>query len=65
MGIIKDALQEVIDEYDLYEYKRGEDQIGYSYSFKYIGEKSTDCENVIIFNADAYKDDSQNQLQLF
>jgi GNAT superfamily N-acetyltransferase len=36
-----------------------------SYSFKYIGEKSTDCENVIIFNADAYKDDSQNQLQLF
>ena len=36
-----------------------------SYSFKYIGEKSTDCENVIIFNADAYKDVSQNQLQLF
>ena len=33
--------------------------------YKYIGEKSTDCENVIIFNADAYKDVSQNQLQLF
>jgi ABC-type lipoprotein export system ATPase subunit/GNAT superfamily N-acetyltransferase len=36
-----------------------------SYSFKYIGEKSTDCENVIIFNADAWKDVSQLQQDLF
>jgi len=36
-----------------------------SYSFKYIGKKSTDSEDVIIFNADAWKDVSQNQLSLF
>jgi len=36
-----------------------------SYSFKYIGEKSTDSENVIIFNADAWKDVSQLQQSLF
>jgi len=36
-----------------------------SYSFKYIGEKSTDSENVIIFNADAWKEVSQHQGQLF
>ena len=34
-------------------------------SFKYIGEKSNDCVNVVIFNADAWKDVSQNQIQLF
>ena len=36
-----------------------------SYSFKYIGEKSTDCEKVIIFNADAWKEVSQSQISLF
>lgn len=36
-----------------------------SYSFKYIGEKSTDSENVIIFNADAWKEVSQHQFSLF
>lgn len=36
-----------------------------SYSFKYIGEKSNDSENIIIFNANAYKDVSQNQILLF
>lgn len=36
-----------------------------SYSFKYIGEKSTDNENIIIFNADAWKEVSQNQISLF
>ena len=36
-----------------------------SYSFKYIGEKSTDSENVIIFNADAWKEVSQLQQSLF
>lgn len=34
-------------------------------SFKYIGKKSTDCENIIIFNADAFKTVSQNQISLF
>jgi ABC-type lipoprotein export system ATPase subunit/GNAT superfamily N-acetyltransferase len=36
-----------------------------SYSFKYIGQKSTDSENIIIFDADAYKHVSQNQIELF
>lgn len=36
-----------------------------SYSFKYIGEKSTDSENIIIFNADAFREVSQNQISLF
>lgn len=36
-----------------------------SYSFKYIGEKSNDSENVIIFNADAWKEVSQHQQSLF
>jgi ABC-type lipoprotein export system ATPase subunit/GNAT superfamily N-acetyltransferase len=36
-----------------------------SYSFKYVGHKSTDSENVIIFNADAYKEVSQHQGSLF
>jgi len=36
-----------------------------SYSFKYIGKKSTDCENIIIFNADAWKQVAQNQISLF
>lgn len=36
-----------------------------SYSYKYIGNKSVDCCNLIIFNSDAWKDISQNQLSLF
>lgn len=36
-----------------------------SYSFKYIGKKSTDSENIIIFNAEAWKDVSQNQISMF
>ena len=36
-----------------------------SYSFKYIGKKSIDSENIIIFNADAYKQVSQNQISMF
>lgn len=36
-----------------------------SYSFKYIGNKSIDCENLIIFNADAWKEVAQNQISLF
>ena len=36
-----------------------------SYSFKYIGKKSEDSENIIIFNADAYKNVSQLQQSLF
>lgn len=36
-----------------------------SYSFKYIGVKSTDSTDVIMFNADAFKDVAQNQISLF
>ncbi len=36
-----------------------------SYSFKYVGEKSKDSENIIIFNAEAWKDVSQNQISMF
>lgn len=36
-----------------------------SYSFKYIGKKSNDSENLIIFNADAWKNVSQYQQSLF
>lgn len=36
-----------------------------SYSFKYIGKKSEDSENIIIFNAEAYKNVSQLQQSLF
>lgn len=36
-----------------------------SYSYKYVGKKSTDSENIIIFNAEAWKDVSQNQISMF
>jgi ABC-type lipoprotein export system ATPase subunit/GNAT superfamily N-acetyltransferase len=36
-----------------------------SYSFKFIGQKSTDSENIIIFDADAYRHVAQNQIELF
>lgn len=36
-----------------------------SYSYKYIGNKSMDCSDLIVFNSDAWKDISQNQLSLF
>ena len=36
-----------------------------SYSFKYIGKQSNDSENLIIFNADAWKNVSQYQQSLF
>ena len=36
-----------------------------SYSFKYTGFKSLDSSNVIMFNANAYKDVAQNQISLF
>lgn len=36
-----------------------------SYSYKYIGIKSEDSEDIINFNADAWKDVSQNQISLF
>eukprot|EP00919_Chromeraceae_sp_WS-2016_P030291 GHVR01071920.1.p1 GENE.GHVR01071920.1~~GHVR01071920.1.p1 ORF type:complete len:233 (+),score=15.82 GHVR01071920.1:100-699(+) len=36
-----------------------------SYSFKYTGLKSSDNSNVIIFNANAYKEVAQNQISLF
>lgn len=36
-----------------------------SYSFKYIGEKSNDDVSLITFNADAWKEVSQNQISLF
>lgn len=36
-----------------------------SYSFKYTGLKSSDSSDVIKFNADAYKQVSQNQISLF
>jgi hypothetical protein len=36
-----------------------------SYSFKYTGVKSSDNSDVIIFNADAYKEVAQNQITLF
>ncbi|HEY5588393.1 MAG TPA: GNAT family N-acetyltransferase [Candidatus Paceibacterota bacterium] len=36
-----------------------------SYSFKYIGKKSVDSENILIFNSDAYIDVAQNQISLF
>lgn len=34
-------------------------------SFKYIGNKSKDSENMIIFNADAWKEVAQNQISMF
>lgn len=36
-----------------------------SYSFKYTGVKSSDSSDVIIFNADAYKDVAENQISMF
>ena len=36
-----------------------------SYSFKYTGAISSDSSDVIIFNADAYKEVGQNQITLF
>ena len=36
-----------------------------SYSYKYEGIKNTDNTDIITFNADAWKDISQNQLSLF
>lgn len=36
-----------------------------SYSYKYIGLESSDSTDVIKFNADAYKEVSQNQISLF
>ena len=36
-----------------------------SYSFKYTGVKSAEDSNVITFNADAFKEVSQNQISLF
>ena len=34
-------------------------------SYKYIGEISTELENILIFNAEAWKDVSQNQISMF
>lgn len=34
-------------------------------SYKYIGIKSTDSENIVIFNADVWKEVSQNQISMF
>lgn len=34
-------------------------------SYKYIGESSIELENILIFNADAYKQVSQNQISMF
>jgi ABC-type ATPase involved in cell division/GNAT superfamily N-acetyltransferase len=36
-----------------------------SYSFKYIGEKTNDSTDIIMFNADAWKEVAQNQISLF
>jgi len=36
-----------------------------SYSYKYIGKKSSDDNSLIKFNADAWKDVAQNQISLF
>jgi len=36
-----------------------------SYSYKYTGTKSNDSTDIIMFNADAWKDVSQDQLTLF
>jgi GNAT superfamily N-acetyltransferase len=36
-----------------------------AYSFKYIGEKTTDSTDIIKFNADAWNDVSQNQISMF
>lgn len=36
-----------------------------SYSYKYKGVKSIDNSDIIMFNADAYKEVSQNQISLF
>ena len=36
-----------------------------SYSFKYTGVISSDSSDVIIFNADAYKEVAQNQISMF
>jgi ABC-type lipoprotein export system ATPase subunit/GNAT superfamily N-acetyltransferase len=36
-----------------------------SYSFKYTGVTSSDSSDVIIFNADAYKEVAQNQISMF
>lgn len=35
------------------------------YAAEYIGEKSTDSTDVIVFNADAWRDVAQNQISLF
>jgi len=34
-------------------------------SFKYIGKPSNDCENIVLFNANAYKQVGQNQISIF
>ena len=36
-----------------------------SYSYKYIGLKSNDETDIIMFNADAWKEVAQNQISLF
>jgi ABC-type lipoprotein export system ATPase subunit/GNAT superfamily N-acetyltransferase len=36
-----------------------------SYSYKYIGHKSNDVSDFIVFNADAYKYVAQNQISMF
>ena len=36
-----------------------------SYSFKYIGKQSEDSDDILTFNADAYKSVGQNQISLF
>ena len=36
-----------------------------AYSFKYIGEKTSDLTDIITFNADAYKEVAQNQISMF
>jgi hypothetical protein len=36
-----------------------------SYSYKYIGEESNHDTSIIRFKSDAYKDVSQNQINLF
>lgn len=36
-----------------------------SYGFKYIGSVSNDSTDILVFNSDAYKEVSQNQISLF
>ena len=36
-----------------------------SYGFKYVGVKSEDSTDILVFNADAYKNVAQNQIDLF